>query len=74
MDARHGGSVAEQGLRIKAGASLFLELGFPPGEAKRLQAASRKHINDTRLLKQKPKASPSDVGSSRRCGLKPAPR
>jgi hypothetical protein len=58
----------------KARANLFLGLGFPPAEAKRLQAASRTQINDTRLLKQKPKASPSDVGSSRRCGLKPAPR
>ena len=36
----------------KPGANLFLELGFPPDEARRLQAASRKHINDTRLLKQ----------------------
>ena len=36
----------------KPGANLFLELGFEPGEARRLQAASRKHINDTRLLKQ----------------------
>jgi predicted XRE-type DNA-binding protein len=34
------------------GANLFLELGFAPDEAKRLQAASRKQINDTRLLKQ----------------------
>jgi predicted XRE-type DNA-binding protein len=36
----------------KPGANLFLELGFEPDEARRLQAASRKHINDTRLLKQ----------------------
>ena len=36
----------------KPGANLFLELGFTPDEAKRLQAASRKQINDTRLLKQ----------------------
>ncbi|MCX6605918.1 MAG: XRE family transcriptional regulator [Acidobacteria bacterium] len=36
----------------KPGANLFLELGFAPEEAKRLHAASRKHINDTRLLKQ----------------------
>jgi predicted XRE-type DNA-binding protein len=36
----------------KAGANLFLDLGFSPDEAKRLQAASRKQINDTRLLKQ----------------------
>jgi predicted XRE-type DNA-binding protein len=36
----------------KSGANLFLELGFPPDEAKRLQAVSRKQINDTRLLKQ----------------------
>jgi predicted XRE-type DNA-binding protein len=36
----------------KPGANLFLELGFTPSEAKRLQAASRKQINDTRLLKQ----------------------
>jgi len=36
----------------RPGANLFLELGFSPAEAKRLQAASRKQINDTRLLKQ----------------------
>ena len=36
----------------KPGGNLFLELGFTPDEAKRLQAASRKQINDTRLLKQ----------------------
>jgi predicted XRE-type DNA-binding protein len=36
----------------RARANLFLELGFTPKEAKRLQAASRKQINDTRLLKQ----------------------
>jgi predicted XRE-type DNA-binding protein len=36
----------------KPGANLFLELGFSPAEAKRLQAASRKQINDTRRLKE----------------------
>lgn len=36
----------------KPGANLFLELGFAPAEARRLQAASRKQINDTQLLKQ----------------------
>ena len=36
----------------KPGANLFLELGFTPDEAKRLQAASRRQINDTRALKQ----------------------
>jgi len=36
----------------KPGANLFLELGFTPDEAKRLRAASRRQINDTRLLKQ----------------------
>jgi hypothetical protein len=36
----------------KPGANLFLELGFAPDEARRLQAASRKQINDTRLLKK----------------------
>ena len=42
----------------KPGANLFLELGFAPDEARRLHAASRKHIashkdiNDTRLLKR----------------------
>jgi len=35
----------------KPGANLFLELGFAPAEAKRLQAASRKQINDIELLK-----------------------
>jgi len=36
----------------KPGADLFLKLGFAPDEAKRLQAASRKQINDARLLKR----------------------
>ena len=36
----------------KPGANLFLELGFAPDEADRLHAASRKHIDETRLLKQ----------------------
>jgi predicted XRE-type DNA-binding protein len=36
----------------KPKANLFLELGFSPAEAKRLHAASRKQINDTRRLKQ----------------------
>jgi predicted XRE-type DNA-binding protein len=36
----------------KPGANLFLELGFAPEEARRLHAASRKQINDTRLLKR----------------------
>ena len=36
----------------KAGANLFLELGFSPAEAKRLHAASRKQVNDTRRLKE----------------------
>ena len=34
----------------KPGANLFLELGFTPDEAKRLQAASRQQISDARLL------------------------
>ncbi len=33
-------------------ANLFLELGFPADEAARLQAASRRQIDDTRLLKE----------------------
>lgn len=32
----------------KPGANLFLELGFLPAEAKRLQAASQKQIHDAR--------------------------
>jgi predicted XRE-type DNA-binding protein len=36
----------------KLGANLFLELGFPPAEARRLHAASRKQINDTLRLKK----------------------
>ena len=36
----------------KAGANLFLELGFAPEEAERMQVASRKQISDTQLLKQ----------------------
>jgi predicted XRE-type DNA-binding protein len=34
------------------GTNLFLELGFPPAEAKLLHAAARKQINDTRRLKE----------------------
>jgi predicted XRE-type DNA-binding protein len=36
----------------KAGANLFVQLGFSASEAKRLHAASRKQTNDTRALKQ----------------------
>ena len=36
----------------KPGSNLFLELGFAPAEAQRLQAASRQQINDTQQLKQ----------------------
>jgi predicted XRE-type DNA-binding protein len=36
----------------KPGANLFLELGFAPREAKRLQALSRRQIDDTRRLKR----------------------
>ena len=36
----------------KPGVNFFLELGFAPDEAKRLLAASRKQIDDTRRLKQ----------------------
>ena len=36
----------------KPGANVFLELGFSPAEAKRLHAASRKQVNDTRRLKE----------------------
>ena len=36
----------------KPGANLFLELGFPPEEAERLQLASTKQINDTQQLKE----------------------
>lgn len=36
----------------KPGTNLFLELGFEPAEARRLHAAARKQINDTRLLKE----------------------
>lgn len=34
----------------KPGANLFLELGFPLAEAKRLHALSHKRIKDTRRL------------------------
>ena len=36
----------------KAGANIFAELGFSPGEAKRLHEASRKQINSTHALKE----------------------
>jgi predicted XRE-type DNA-binding protein len=36
----------------KPGANIFLELGFSPAEARRLHAASRKQINDTKRLKE----------------------
>jgi predicted XRE-type DNA-binding protein len=36
----------------KAGANLFMELGFSADEAQRLHLASRRQINDTRLLKE----------------------
>jgi predicted XRE-type DNA-binding protein len=36
----------------KPGSNLFRELGFSAEEAKRLQTASRKQINDTQQLKE----------------------
>jgi predicted XRE-type DNA-binding protein len=36
----------------RVGANLFLELGFSAAEARKLSAASRQQINDTRALKQ----------------------
>jgi predicted XRE-type DNA-binding protein len=36
----------------KPRANLFRELGFPRAEAERLHAASRRQINDTKLLKE----------------------
>jgi len=36
----------------KPGANLFEELGFSPDEAKRLNEASKKQINDTQALKE----------------------
>lgn len=36
----------------KPGANIFLELGFPPAEARRLHVASRKQINETQRLKR----------------------
>ena len=44
----------------RPGANLFLELGFPPAEAKRLHAASRKQINDLRRLKEQLMAELAD--------------
>ena len=41
----------------KPGANLFLELDFSPAESKRLDTASRKQINATRLLKQQLRVS-----------------
>ncbi len=36
----------------RPGANLFVELGFPTAEAAKLQAASRRQINDTCRLKR----------------------
>ena len=36
----------------RPGANLFLDLGFAPGEAKRLQAISRKQIDEAQALKE----------------------
>lgn len=36
----------------KSGANIFLELGFEPAEAARLQIESEQRINDTRVLKE----------------------
>jgi len=36
----------------KADADLFLELGFPPEEARRLHLASQQKINEIKLLRE----------------------
>lgn len=41
----------ENGAWHPMAAHLFLELGFPPEEAERLQQASQQQINDTKQLK-----------------------
>jgi len=50
-------------------ANLFLELGFTPDEAKRLLAASRKQINDTRLLKRQLLEKLSRIGKPVRLAI-----
>ncbi len=42
----------------RPGANIFLELGFAPEEAKRLQVASRKQITDTQVSKEHPMLQP----------------
>ncbi|VFR28879.1 Putative cytoplasmic protein (STMD1.83 protein) [plant metagenome] len=44
----------------KAGANLFLDLGFPKEEAERLHQASRQQVNDTKLLKEQLMAELAD--------------
>ncbi len=36
----------------KSGANIFLDLGFEPAEAARLQTESQQRINDTKMLKE----------------------
>ncbi|MEA3126733.1 MAG: hypothetical protein QOD67_3752 [Caballeronia sp.] len=52
----------------KPGANLFRELGFSAEEAKLLQAASRRQINDTQRLKEQLRVNqetlPLSAGSS----------
>lgn len=36
----------------RPGANIFLQLGFPPGEARRLHAKSRKQVHETLRLKR----------------------
>lgn len=50
----------------KPDANVFLELGFPPAEARRLHAASRKQINETqRLMRQSPNERAMRVSTRR---------
>lgn len=42
----------------KPGANIFLELGFPPAEARRLRAASLKQIKEIKRLKERLMAKP----------------
>ncbi len=44
----------------RPGVNLFLELGLPPAEARRLHRASQQQINDTRQLKEQLMAELAD--------------
>jgi hypothetical protein len=64
----------EIGHVTKPGANLFVDLGFPPAEARRLHTASREQINDALRLKKQLMTELADWIEDITCGRRMPPK